>query len=297
MSHKIQLTRELIDQIIFGMENQGEDFFLDLSKGLVLDTSRMEEGKEDYQIPLPSWKPSDGFLVMDQFVSSLNNPIYKEDFKRILHSGRGVFRKFKDMIKEQPGMERHWYRFKQREMQTIILKWLETYEDYLDLCHLGQEPEWLEELILTDFSLSEDEEEKLEEINRLDQQIWKELFSEYPQSYREEMIARYRRQKSIVPDDNNHVMILQDSQGALAAFLWYEKKEQLLLIRSLYTVPTYRSMGLATQLLTRVIEKHGKEESTEWMEVAPIPAEPRLEQLFYSLGFQREGAGLILNCQ
>lgn len=297
MSHKIQLTRELVDQIIFGMENQEDSFFLDLSKGLVLDISRKEPGREDYQIPLPKWKPSDGFLVMDQFVSSLNNPIYKEDFKRILHSGRGVFRKFKDLIKEQPGMERHWYRFKHQEMQAIILKWLETYEDYLDLCHLGEEPEWLEELILTDFRLSEDNEEKLEEINNLDKQIWQELFLKYPESYRRELVARYRRNGDFHPDQSNHLLTMQDEQGGLAAFLWYEKKEQILLIRSLYTLPGYRSMGLATQLLNKVIDLAEKSKDVVLLEAAPIPAEPRLEQLFFSLGFQRDGGGLILSLE
>ena len=69
MSAPFKMTPELMDQVIFGMENQKDKMVLDSETGLVVPTSTLTEeelqGEQYYQ--LPSWEPADGFQLMEGF--------------------------------------------------------------------------------------------------------------------------------------------------------------------------------------------------------------------------------------
>lgn len=290
MADKIQLNRELIEQIVFGMENQGSAFLLDLEKGMVVEKSLADEGKQETQIPLPDWNPSDGFLLMEKFVTSLNNPLYRDQLLQILHIGKGVFRKFKNLLKTHPQMERLWYNFKQREMQNIIVTWLESYQDYLELSHLGKEPENLQDLILSDFSLIRDSAGLINEAEEWDNLLWEELFPGISESYKRELFRRYRKDNPLRIDENNHLWVYQNSESFTAAFLWFEELPDLILCRSLYTLEEYRGMGLASELLS-ALRVLAEEKRIPLIEISPVPNHPRLEKLFIQSGFIRQSCG------
>ena len=74
-----QLTPEIIDMIIFGMENQSDEYYVDIKTGGVLSETQAEEEYEDEYIdsfimPVPDWLPTDGFQLMESFVAALHNP-------------------------------------------------------------------------------------------------------------------------------------------------------------------------------------------------------------------------------
>lgn len=294
MADKVQLNRELIEQIVFGMENQGGHFLLDLEKGMVVEASTAVKGKEETQIPLPDWKPSDGFILMEKFVTSLNNPLYKDQLLQILHTGKGVFRKFKNLLKDHPPLERLWYNFKQKEMQNIILDWLESYLDYLELSHLGNEPESLQDLILSDFILLQDPQHLLHELEEWDKLMWDELFPEVQTSYKNELVRRYRKDNPLRIDEKNQLWVYQNSEGITASFLWFEKHNDLILCRCLYTKEEFRGMGLASELLSQ-LSAMAENSTIPFIEIAPVPHNPRLERLFIQSGFIRQSCGFCLN--
>ena len=121
MKRDIRLTRELADQIVFGMENQNHVFYLDLdTQTVVPDPPGLADADARY-VRLPSWRPVDGYNLMARFVASLRNPIYRERLRTILGSGRGAFRQFKDAIGEREDIERLWLAFKQRKMREPLL--------------------------------------------------------------------------------------------------------------------------------------------------------------------------------
>lgn len=297
MIHKIRLSRNLLEQIVFGMENQGTDYCLDLVEGLVIERSRLPENLLDTQIPLPPWTPAEGFILMEKFVTSLNNPLYQEELKSILHSGKGVFRKFKNLLKERVEMERLWFRFKQNEMKDIILEWLGRYEEYLELTEIAEEPDMLDDLINSDFTLCRDPHEFLETMRDWDVHLWDELYSDYPESYREEQRRRYREGNPLRIDERNHILAIKDTQGKLASFLWYEVHHGLVLIRSLYTLIEYRGIGLASQLIGRLFEELQVLDHFPLVEVSPIPHQTKMEHLFSLTGMVKGPGSFIFQTQ
>ncbi len=158
--HMPPLTDEFLYQIIFCMEDQSNMYCLDLVEGQLTQVDFVGERRaEDPSrfIELPPWRPSDGFRTMDKFVSSLRNPIYRERLREVLRSGKGVFRQFKDVLREQPALERLWYYFKDREIRNVIYLWYERNDDAFRLSRLALEPEDdAKDLLQEDFTVSSD---------------------------------------------------------------------------------------------------------------------------------------------
>jgi len=162
---KEELTPELIDRIIFGMENQSEDLIFDRGSYSLVpreeatgDAGELKEGAYD----LPPWDSVKGFQLMENFVLHLRNPIVKEGLREALSAGRGVFRNFKNVLKQRPDIERRWFAYKEREMTRIVEDWfsriLELEGQARFATTLGPEEEETEELILADFQFQQMEE-------------------------------------------------------------------------------------------------------------------------------------------
>ncbi|MCK4542485.1 MAG: GNAT family N-acetyltransferase, partial [Spirochaetales bacterium] len=150
---KFIMTPEIMDQIIFGMENQEKTFILDTDTDHVVPAEETEKESFRY-IPIPEWKSSDGFQLMEMFTASMRNPILRERFREALSSGRGVFRSFKNILKERPEIERLWFSFKEKEMRKRVREWYNQLAEVWGLEKLGPEPEDTEELVMSDFSYS-----------------------------------------------------------------------------------------------------------------------------------------------
>ena len=153
------LTEFLLDAIIFAMEDQSDNHYLDLLTGEVVSDQdrRMLEGEEDESsgderyIDIPDWQPSDGFLVMEKFANQVRNPIYKNKLVEALQAGKGLFRRFKDIIGEQPALEREWFAFKDEQLKREVYTWYREHDGALQLLDLNLEPD-----VLTDDILQED---------------------------------------------------------------------------------------------------------------------------------------------
>ena len=68
-----------------------------------------------------------------------------------LSAGRGVFRNFKNALKQSRDLERSWYRFKEREMRRVVAEWYNQEREAAGLERLGPEPEETEDLTVSDF--------------------------------------------------------------------------------------------------------------------------------------------------
>lgn len=148
---KLEVTEEILDLVVYGMENQKQELYLDPENGRLTP----QTGDRKPLIPMPEWSPADGFRLMDGFVSTLPDAPFRRRLSDILHSGTGVFRRFKDALKDRPGTEGIWFRYKQREMRKVAFSWLSRWSDALELESLGPEPEEWEDLPLSEFSFRE----------------------------------------------------------------------------------------------------------------------------------------------
>lgn len=120
-------TDEILSQIIWGMENQDADYYLNIKDGSVYSR---EFGGDDVEVPdeylveLPPWGSSDGYQLMVSFVNVCKNHKLKEKLLREL-SGRshGVFRRFRDVLASDSESLQQWYEFKDHKMKAHIKAW------------------------------------------------------------------------------------------------------------------------------------------------------------------------------
>lgn len=217
------LSDEFLFQVIFCMEDQANEYCVDLKDGIITETAFVADRREiDPQrfLDLPPWYPSDGFRTMEKFVSTLRNPIYRERLRQVLQSGKGVFRQFKDVLHEQSSLERLWYYYKDREIRRRIFHWYERHDEAFRLARLGEEaPEdGPGELIREDFAIVTDAGPYLEDIESAGARIVERL---HASGQRTDLhIAVQVREAWKEHVDDKHVVALSLS-GQFVAFIRY----------------------------------------------------------------------------
>lgn len=251
-NERFELTPELMEQIVFAMENQKETFLLDSElPSIISRESGNESAGVRYELPL--WEPSDGYRLMEQFVLSLRNPVYREHLSSILHCGSGVFRKYKDALNQRPDIERLWFSFKEKEMKSRVSSWYNALrlEWGLDTYEVNFNGEYSP--VLTDFSIVGEDGSHLKLINAYDKAAFEELFSSYPEDYITDLFRRSRDgfEPEISKESSIYTAVSPDEE--IVGFIWLttevlEKGTVLGRIRQIYIVPEYRGLGLAEKL-------------------------------------------------
>jgi ribosomal protein S18 acetylase RimI-like enzyme len=250
MKEKVILSSELLEQIIYGMENQGEYFCLDVEKlALIHRNQKEEEDPEELRyLSLPRWTPADGYNIMERFVLSLNNPLYRTRLKSILHSGKGVFRNFKNLLKEKPEIEKLWFHYKNKELRGYIQEWLDSFENYRTMMSLGEAEENLEELILSDFLFLNSPTHHQIEVEELDSMVLSSLEAELPMEIEEDVFF-YRRM-----NERSSFLTAESPEKELAGFIIFQIEENTALVTNIYTVPEFRGLKIAEELYCKMEE-------------------------------------------
>jgi GNAT superfamily N-acetyltransferase len=130
---------------------------------------------------MPSWGPTDGYRLMNGVTATLPESVLRERLVDILQSGSGVFRHYKDALKERPEIERLWRQYKKREMRKVAVSWLSRWNEALELDSLAPEPEDLDELVLTDFTFREAQLQEIAVIQKLESSSIEPSISAYPE--------------------------------------------------------------------------------------------------------------------
>jgi len=255
-----ELSREVIDQIIFGMENQDQCFLYDSVERVIVGEADVPDDPEpDRYLELPEWNSSMGFHLMERFVASLRNPVFRDVLRGTLSSGRGVFRNFKNALKERPDIEKLWYHFKEQEMRKLVLEWFNEYRETMGLGRIAIDDEETTELVLSDFKVGRPETMSDEDVAvfiELDKAAFYEVHPDYSDSLVDRIYERLRRGKKPATED---VLVASLPDGGIAGFLWYEQESvddatTVGWILQLTVVPEYRGLGIATALLERCVE-------------------------------------------
>ena len=156
---RFELNSVLIDDILFHMEDQHGEFFLDSREGVVLGAGNVGLGNDtagdmsndERYIPLPEWGPSQGFRLMERFAAQLRGAPVREELSAALDRGRGVFRAFKDTLVKYPETEKLWFAYKDNEMKREVMAWYNALRESWGLELIGEEPEDIAGLALEDF--------------------------------------------------------------------------------------------------------------------------------------------------
>ena len=281
MNERVILSPELLEQIIYGMENQSEIFCLDIEKLMVIPKNQKEEEdpEELRYLSLPRWTPADGYNIMERFVLSLNNPLYRTRLRSILHSGKGVFRNFKDLLKEKPEIEKLWFHYKTKELRNYIQEWLDSFENYRKMMTLGEAKENLEELLLSDFLFLEAPEHHRHEVERLDALMLAEQQKNLPREIN-------TREALYHPMGKDSSFIAAESpEKELAGFIVFIIEGVTALITDIYTIPEYRGLRVAEELYIQA-ETLLQSRGINWITVEGVEAQSVLNHFFTDKEFE-----------
>ncbi len=256
---KLDVTEEMLERVVFGMENQKDRFMLDPADGRL----RTEKENDGSFIPLPAWGPTDGFRLMDGFAASLPDTIFQKNLLDILHSGTGVFRNFKDALKGRPELEGLWRRYKTREMRRTALSWLSRWSEALVLEALGQEPEDWEQLSSAEFVIREI------------------LKDEWPQILDWENLE-------LIPGESGEVLVAEGPSGEIVGYsrMILDSESGCLEGRldQVFVLPELRGLGIG-RMLTEASLKQAEEKGADALTVKTGVSGRRMEKYLENSGF------------
>ena len=216
------LSEQLIEQIVFAMEDQVTEHFIDTEKKELttkelIDPNEFEMNPDRY-IPIPDWTPADGFRTMRDFVSDLQNELYKEQLWEALHSGKGVFRKFKDIVQTSTALEKMWYDYKEGELRRTLYKWYGIEQEASKYSHLseGELETSSHNILKEDFLIFSDPTNYITEITELKEEFLEEQRQQSNNYHNIELIQKMSEQSR-----DDHYLLLATSEDDLVGWLTY----------------------------------------------------------------------------
>jgi ribosomal protein S18 acetylase RimI-like enzyme len=295
------LSDELMGQLIHAMEDQQHRFLIHRTSGEIVRADQAPQQRGEY-VPLPPWRPIDGFQLMERFVSRLHNPVYRTMLREALAAGKGVFRKFKDILREQRELEHLWLVFKERELRRIIGSWYNDQREMEGLSRLELEPQEdsYEELLETDFAVVEAGEAHVAAIGQLDRQAFAEAHPGADPGRLEECFRERRRALPPPLEEGSVLLAAVTADGTFAGFAWAVEREEPLTgaleleLLQLAVVPRFRGLGLGTMLLRQLAataRDGGYARLGARLEAGSLALQP----LFEELGFRPESLRLALD--
>ncbi|MCL2070096.1 MAG: UPF0158 family protein [Treponema sp.] len=267
---KFELTEALFDDILFAMEDQEGEFYLDTVEGLVaggidgpdffdedLDDDD-GEGGERY-IELPEWDSASGFRLMERFAAGFRNPLIRDELSSALNQGRGVFRAFKNTLSRYPEAEKYWFSFKEKEMRNEILRWYNALREEWGLEQIGMEPEETKDLVLEDFNFRPFTKEDLPEAEALHRQCLAdygsslgEAGSSFPAEALLNASKAFRSQEALELSFDTGLAV-ESAGGEFAGYISAVIRDSVLYVQGLEVKAEYRGLGVGEALLDKFL--------------------------------------------
>ena len=246
---EFELTPEVFDQIIFSMEDQGSNAFIHRHTGELAPSP--PDGRSEFA-PLPPWKPVDGFYLMERFVASVSNRHFRQQLRAALSTGRGVFRSFKNVLKQSRDLERRWYRFKEREMRRVVLDWYNQEREAAGLERMGPEPEETDDLTISDFVVVPASPRHLDGAHMADIEALMELRT----APVHDLGSYLEQRRSELAAPGAHLVVACAPQDEVVGMAWArERGADGWELVQLAVMPYYRGLGLAARLLQTLADQ------------------------------------------
>lgn len=255
---EFELTSELISEIVFSMENQKELFLLDSAGPVLVKSCDVPNSDPDRFYSLPVWDSLCGFRLMENFVLSVKNAVIQEKLRAVLKSGHGVFRNFKNVLKEYPEAERLWFSFKEHEMNQVILDWYNSLREIWGLEQLGAEPEEFEDLVFDDFCFRTAGETDLNTAREQELVVFDEMKNTFEPELAAFLALLNGQQKKLADFSRQTALVCETASGDFAGFASFAPcfglSENSVLLCSLFVLPRYRGLGLGKELLQQCLK-------------------------------------------
>ncbi len=290
------LTDELIDSIISAMDNQETVYVVDAALNQLVDGALHAPDEENFY-SLPEWKSADGFQIREDFVNQLHSPLAHDELQNVLHSGRGVFKNFRNILKSYPEIDKRWHIFKHRTMSARINEWFNSLREIWGLEKLDQLSESDVNLVHDDFSFDDYDPsvDKKTIISNVNASVCEneKLPSEVINAIYTMWQNQFENDKAAVQTGYVCNSLSDDFSGCITASLISKGQEKIFSITSLFVPEQFRGLGIGTELLNLCITKLEKM-GTNWVLVPDFFAPDLLQPLLIRTGFKKFSSGYIL---
>lgn len=270
---QFELTYKLITDIINALENQEQKFVIEAKNNCLIEKSNSNNllvvSDNNNYYDLPEWNSSNGFKLREDFVNILNAPIAKEELQLVLHSGRGVFKNFREILKKYPEVEKKWFLYKNKIMGIYINNWYNELREIWGLEKLDYIPESDENLIHNDFTFCDynsetnqtevfslintyflqEQQNVPEELKQALFELWKQNFNNFDFKYQTGLICR---------------TLCNDFAGCIIANPVSSLQTKVNIINTIYVPVSFRGLGIGTELINMYLLKQ-KELGTKWI--------------------------------
>ncbi|MBQ9495491.1 MAG: GNAT family N-acetyltransferase [Treponema sp.] len=281
------LTGELANAIATALENQEERFLIDAKRASLVNAAHAQADEEIYYA-LPEWDSAAGFKLREEFVKNLHSPLAQKALQNALHSGRGVFKNFKNALRVHPEVEKTWHRFKNKKMYEYIGEWYNSLREIWGLEKLDYLYEENDDLVHNDFTFQEyvsakDKDSILqratecndtmpEEVHIAASKLWKHFF-EYGDSLCQTGFICHA--------------LTGDFVGCITASSLTEKTAVL---TSFFVTETYRGLGIGSELFSMCLSDL-KRRGVQYVLIANTIFPDSLTPLLACNGFEKTSAG------
>ncbi len=295
---QFELTDSLIDDIISAMENQDVEYAVDAEEGqlVISDSDGHVPDDERYYI-LPEWGPSDGFELREEFVNNLHSPLAREELQDAMHSGRGVFKNFRNVLKNYPEIDKRWHIYKHRFMSARINEWYNSLREIWGLEKLDQLPESDDTLVHDDFSFKEYDSAADEKTILLNITADSCEDDTLPLEVNKAFYGLWRSQfESLASNQTGYICfsLSDEFAGCITASPLSQDQEKIVMITSLFVPEQFRGLGIGTELIDMCISSL-KNCNKEWVLIPNTIAPDLLQPLLTRTGFRKINSGYILS--
>lgn len=290
-----ELTDELESNIHSALENQEKKFLVDAAANKLVECGLQFVDDEENYYSLPEWNSAEGFKMREDFVRTLHAPEAREKLQMVLHSGRGVFKNFKETIRLYPEIEKRWHRWKNKCMHVYIITWYNALREVWGLEQLGEIPEDEDDLIASDFVFAEYD-------NDIDKELimssfgaeMDTLYNDFPSDIQHAISELWLRQFRSGVHENHTGFVCRSIDGEFAGCITTAKisknTETSMILTSFFVPLAFRGLGLGSKLFSLCMDdlkKRGKKLILIANTIVPENLSPMLARA----GFAKTGSG------
>lgn len=291
------LTDALLNDIISSLEDQTKKYVVDAEKNNIIEKDESVEVDNEKNYDLPEWTSAEGFELRDKFVNSLHTPIAYDELQEVLHSGRGVFRNFRNVLKKFPEVDKKWHSYKNRYMSVYINNWYNDLREVWGLEKLDQIPEVDESLIYDDFSfLKYDSVRDKNLILQLMNAIISEIMQNRPEEIRLACFDMWKNQFNNFDSTKQTGFICRsladEFAGCITASEIAKNHEKVMILTSFFVPEKFRGLGIGSEMLSACIASL-KENQKEWLLIPNINITEILKPLLLRTGFEKIESGYL----
>ncbi len=295
-----ELSATLENDILFSMEDQETRRAVDAARGVLVPANSVTIDEENYYA-LPEWSSSDGYALRQDFTDNLHAPLARAELKRVLVSGRGVFRNFKNVLKSYPEVERKWHFFKDSHLRKRLMDWYNTLRESWGLeklaCQESDRDAETGELVQDDFMFRVYNPVKdRDDITRGAVAIAEEYSTQFPYEVGEALAAMWHRLSTSVAADEKFGFACRTQSEEFAGCILVSRcpssARKTVALTDFFVLQNFRGLGIGKELLSECYAGL-KRQGIQWFLIANTIVPESMEQMLAQWGFKKLGSGFL----